>query len=637
MGDEVQEILDEMVPALKDLQDRSIFTPQEIHQIVDRRRSSEYDLRRRQDARKADFLRYIQAEMNLEMLRQLRTKKLDREKQNDGQDTHDDSSSQNIGDGHIAKLIHTLWMRTITKFGKSDVSLYLQYADYCKEVKAHKALSRILAQALQLFPHNDGLWAEAASHEFFVLGSIQNARVLMQQGLRQLPQSQDLWIQLFCLELHFVERMNVRKNILQGGDSEMVPTVRDDNDDGSMEKHHQIAKLVYKNAITSIPKDVAFRLKFWDQCRLFSSTEQLQRFIVSSIRQDLCKDNPDAWMAWALYQWEQRQQQGRQSEEERDEENQTERSAKKQKVESTSESSQESENWTVLDVLRQATKSLQTEDMYLKAVRMILRYIASLQEQEDDNSDAEEEEEDPDIAAGLELIETLFKEAENSDFYSSEIVMEYALFLQRLQRKQESADCLERFANSTPLTDSLKVWVNLAEVSDPVTVLNKALSKADMTEKSYFELLLHLFGAKIRAKDDSELMKMFDKLVLLTPGLVPLLEVEEPIFGVTHALDACMQLLQFLNDPSIVDTVAARKVYRTVVFESSLGSIFTSFDGESMADFIDEAVKTEEGETDSKRRHTNLIRLYQEAAKLFGNSEISRQFQEKARELKLEG
>ena len=112
-----------------------------------------------------------------------------------------------------------------------DLELWLQYLDYCEQTGAAKALSRALAQALQIFPrqvcplqqcrgggaaviitivtsrsltqllhsltiddtppphpHTNtrqaGLWVRAASHEYFENASPPAARVLMQRGLR---------------------------------------------------------------------------------------------------------------------------------------------------------------------------------------------------------------------------------------------------------------------------------------------------------------------------------------------------------------------------------------------------------------------------------------------------------------------
>ena len=662
MADDVQAALDEMVPALQDLQDRQLFTADEIHQIVDRRRNSEYDLRRIQDARKADFLRYIQAEVDLEKLRQLRYKKLARQRQQEQtpDDTanaeHETKLGKSIGDSHIVNHIHRLWRRTLIKFGKSDVSLYLQYAEFCKEIHAHTALSRILAEALQLFPHEAGLWWEAASHEFFALGSMQNARVLMQRGIRaHNQQSHDLWLQLFALELHFVQRLQARKGILQGDSSKQDKNSDNKKQEGSDSAPDEteeadpfhVARVVFRNAVTAIPKDVAFRLKFWDQCRLFPDTAGFQKEIVQSIRDDLCKDNPDAWMAWALFQWENKQKtkaadkstedddEGEPDNEDEDNKASTQApSPKKRRLNDDSTKGEVSEGTSVLDVLRQATQMLPTGDMYLKAIRMITRYIASLQEEAD--QDEEDEEEDADISKGIDLLETLFQEAEKADFFSSDLVMEQALLLSRLERKDEAADCLKRFADARPTEDALKVWLHLAELSEegPVKILQSALNKTEMNHPTYYELVLHLFGAKLQGKEDAGLMSLFEKITLLTPGFVPLQEMEEPIFGVRHALDACLHFLQYLNDKN--DVTQARKVYKTVLIESSLGSIFSSsFDDESLIDLVEEAVKVEksayENDKDSgSQKH--LVRLYDEAAKLFGSTEVGRTYQEKKRQ-----
>ena len=79
MAEQVQAVLDALVPALMDLQERQIFSPEEIRATVARRRDSEYLLRRRANARKSDFLQYLQQEMALEKLRKLRVERLKRQ------------------------------------------------------------------------------------------------------------------------------------------------------------------------------------------------------------------------------------------------------------------------------------------------------------------------------------------------------------------------------------------------------------------------------------------------------------------------------------------------------------------------------------------------------------------------------
>jgi hypothetical protein len=72
MAEQVQSILERMVPLLKDLRSRGIFTDAEVRKIVERRRRSEYALQRRGGAALlSDYLRYIEDEVNLERLRRL--------------------------------------------------------------------------------------------------------------------------------------------------------------------------------------------------------------------------------------------------------------------------------------------------------------------------------------------------------------------------------------------------------------------------------------------------------------------------------------------------------------------------------------------------------------------------------------
>ena len=132
----------------------------EIRTIVERRRESEYLLRRRAP-RKSDYLRYIQAERNLERLRSLRNKKLSAHKReiqqrergrgNNEKDTKQrkNASTSSIGDASIVQLIHFLFVRAKRKW-RDDISWHLQHAEFSKEVKSFQMLGKIYAEALQV-------------------------------------------------------------------------------------------------------------------------------------------------------------------------------------------------------------------------------------------------------------------------------------------------------------------------------------------------------------------------------------------------------------------------------------------------------------------------------------------------------
>ena len=227
MAEQVQAVLDGMVPALLDLQERHIFSPDEIRATVARRRESEYLVRRRAGAaRKSDHVQYLQQEMALEQLRKLRVERLQRAERELAFRRDDDTKNNNnnnnkketkhIGDQHIVQHIHLLWIRTLRKF-RADVNLFHQYADYCRAHQNYRRLSQCLEDALRYHPHHVPLWLEAASHEFFHQSSVSAARIILQRGLRLHPESHDLWVQSLAMELHWVQKLRGRRTILLGG------------------------------------------------------------------------------------------------------------------------------------------------------------------------------------------------------------------------------------------------------------------------------------------------------------------------------------------------------------------------------------------------------------------------------------
>ena len=297
----------------------------EIRAIVSRRRESEYLLRRRV-ARKADFLRYAEAEMKLEKLRVLRDKQVKRKRRSGDQLMQGQSATRkkkggNIGDGSIIKNIHFIFTRATRKW-KSDVSLFLAHAEYAKKTKSFRMLGRIYANALQVHPKNSALWIEAASHEFFGYldandgtygGSIKNARVLMQRGIRANPNCKELYLQYFSLEWHYAQKLRGREQILQLSNSTNAKEVNsnrnnnnnDDDDDDEQSPSSNLYKgavplVIYKMAIQKIPNEVSFRLQFLSLCDLFPQTRDVKEFIMTSIEEDFAH-LPDAWIARAAY------------------------------------------------------------------------------------------------------------------------------------------------------------------------------------------------------------------------------------------------------------------------------------------------------------------------------------------------
>ena len=148
---------------------------EEIHQIVTRRRSSEYLLQKLSVSR-SDYLRYIEQEILLEKLRKLRKQKVLQEwreklRRGDVSDSEDEDSASNNrkhayqtsgpGDAHIVSNIHFIYQRLLKKF-HYPIDVILNYAEFAKEQKSFSVMSRVYAEGLQRHPREEGLWIQVS-------------------------------------------------------------------------------------------------------------------------------------------------------------------------------------------------------------------------------------------------------------------------------------------------------------------------------------------------------------------------------------------------------------------------------------------------------------------------------------------
>ncbi|KAF7731784.1 U3 snoRNP protein [Apophysomyces ossiformis] len=329
MADTVQFYLERMVPELEDLEKRGFFTKVEIKAIVKKRTNFEYALKRR-IAKKIDYLRCIEYEMNLETLRKKRKARMNNTDSENAQKT-------SISDYAGTRRIYHLFQRALNKF-KGDLSLWMQYIEFAKKNEANNLLSGIFVKALQLHPTKAPLWIMAASWEYEENANIGAARVLMQRALRLNPHEKSLWLEYFRLELLYVEKIKARRRILgidektlakeekqvEDMDHEDENTIKlpaitgeeVENWDEETEERKTVqkleektietlkegmnpilkgllAKIIYNNAIQAIPDDLDFRAKFVDYYGLFTDTEEDRDYIFDTIRRDM-NDDPFA-------------------------------------------------------------------------------------------------------------------------------------------------------------------------------------------------------------------------------------------------------------------------------------------------------------------------------------------------------
>ncbi|KAI9593863.1 hypothetical protein BDF19DRAFT_447127 [Syncephalis fuscata] len=284
MTDVIQRYLEEMVPELEDLEERSIISKYEdnLDRLIKERRG------------RTEFKR---GEL----------KKTSR------------------GDYSGQQRVCKIYERAINRF-HGDVKLWLQYADYLKKKDSTRLLSRTIARALQLHPTKPSLWIYAAAWEFEENGSIVAARAMMQRGLRFNGNSKELWIEYFRLELAYIEmidkddwylnvstvadqpRQDKTDNVDSKAefDKDMLELDIDEPKEPVSQQHQEmiaktteaakqpsdlvdslsegtIAKIVYQFAIKEIPSDLQFRKQFLDVYAHFSGHEAGRNQIYESI------------------------------------------------------------------------------------------------------------------------------------------------------------------------------------------------------------------------------------------------------------------------------------------------------------------------------------------------------------------
>jgi hypothetical protein len=608
MAEHVQAALDQMVVPLRDLMDRHVFTQLEIKAIVARRRESEY-LLRRVTARKADFLRYIEQEMALERLRELRTLKSKRDHRKSQPQLEDDNQTnkpskqkEHVGDVHIVQHIHLLFVRVIRKF-RSDLSLHLQHAEFCKQQRSWTRLGRVYAEALLIFPKKPGLWIAASSHEFFgPARNIRNARVLLQRGLRFNNKSEELWIEYFSLEMHYAQTLKGRRKVLLQQQQALEEDVETNQDE------YKIPLIILKNAMQAIPLSIQLRLQFMDVCKGFPSTAMLMDFLQKSIARNF-PSQPEAWIARALYEAERHKDSLKN--EETQNKDYPERFRKKARL---------VEHDAVLSILGEAIEELKTDEVLLLVYRFVEQYLDELQNR---GTDAVM------IENVKRFIEALWRNAK--EVKSADLVLQHVQCLVSGGQVVKALERIKNFCTTQKFVTSKPWlrWASLAPRDDQKGILQRALQKIPMDSPDYMEILLQLFGSQIQSDDvESVLHDSLQLILMLAPKTTEGVLVKDTglAFELSTVPDALFAMLMHSFEKSGIQ--GARKVYSAVLFRSTLTLTEKNFEG--VEKFVSACLTLEKrlSNIDYKR----LLRLYDKAVATFAGTSLEDGYREKRME-----
>ncbi|EDO36982.1 predicted protein [Nematostella vectensis] len=275
MAENVQHNLEGMLPELEEMERLGIFTRTEIRSIIRKRTDFEYRLQKR-IVQKQDFLRYMQYEINLDMLRKKRKLRLGLKK-------------KTTGCFAMTRRLSLLFQKALKKF-VGDKQLWLQYIEFCKHTGSTRTLGKVFGQLLQYHPNNPNFWVMAAKWEFEEGKNIPASRALLQRGIRMNPESKLLWLEYFRMELLHVDKVLKRRKVLglAKADQSEEEQVSDEFLAG------RVAEIVYQKAIESIPDDVNFRISFLKIYKLFENTAQSQEKVYESLQRDF-PDSEESW------------------------------------------------------------------------------------------------------------------------------------------------------------------------------------------------------------------------------------------------------------------------------------------------------------------------------------------------------
>ena len=190
----------------------------------------------------------------------------------------------------------------------------------------------MLAQVIRFHPKVPGLWIYASAWEFDQNLNVTAARALMQNGLRECPTSEDLWIEYLRMELTYLNKLKTRKVVL-GEEVETLSKVtetdgsrkwKEENSElflslseeqasngsdpqrGSLEpsesffwKHgSSILRTIYEGAIVAMPNSMSLRRRFLevlDNVDLIHS-DQLKEEVMEDIKTKF--SNEECYWDW---------------------------------------------------------------------------------------------------------------------------------------------------------------------------------------------------------------------------------------------------------------------------------------------------------------------------------------------------
>ncbi|XP_032664948.1 U3 small nucleolar RNA-associated protein 6 homolog [Odontomachus brunneus] len=274
MAEFVEKRCEDMIPELEQMERIKLFNKNEIRAIARKYKEFEYKVQRHTKCKK-DYEQYIHYKMNLlALIKQRRHKYGNLKKKSDI-------------DYAIANKIDNLYKNAIFKF--QDLSLWVDYLKFCKQIRFRSNISHMLGRMLQIHGNKPKCWHIAACWELEENNNKQKACQYIFSGLHIHPDSPLLYMDAFRFELDdYVSPSNdAAKTEDQEDDSESA--AEDREVPLSLDK----AYLIYQQASEHI-RDIKFIIQLLTITEEYDNTEKLQKKITC----DMIQNYPHEPLIW---------------------------------------------------------------------------------------------------------------------------------------------------------------------------------------------------------------------------------------------------------------------------------------------------------------------------------------------------
>ncbi|GAA5938610.1 hypothetical protein JCM3775_002172 [Rhodotorula graminis] len=230
--EKVQLALERFLPELRDLEQKKVFTRDEISDIVAKRRGFELSLAQGRGTKPTDFLRYIDYERKLDKLRKARAARIA------------SAGTKSLSDHSISAHVTQLHRLAVRRFPES-LTLWDASIAHSLTQASPLLVSRTLAAAIAMHPTHTPYWVLASQWESdgdrkgMGGGNTEGARRLCMRALRFLKGRKGarrddgvdgpeelVWREWIRVEVAFVERLRERWQVLGIGKGATEDIVR---------------------------------------------------------------------------------------------------------------------------------------------------------------------------------------------------------------------------------------------------------------------------------------------------------------------------------------------------------------------------------------------------------------------------